>query len=357
MPAPRFGIGEWYGRSFFELSAKDRLAFAEYKPAKNFRLKKAERLRLAALESKLVSQGNLTQSERVRLDVLRAKLAQELATNKPCPFRSTESDVRPCTKEGGVCSLRLYEQTELGISAVSGERGGIRALCPNRFHDKSAVLAWVGEVVLGTNSPLVVGEVGFLESAELLDGGEGEDVGRIDMVLVDSSKPRDYPLAWAAVELQAVYFSGKEMVGEFKAIAADVRENGSGLIWPTENRRPDYRSSGPKRLMPQLQIKVPTLRRWGKKMAVVVDRSFFESLGQMDEAPYLSNADIAWFIVDFELDLESGRFSLVRTCTKFTTLEEAVTGLTGGTPLSQHAFEDRIRGKLGSLGGKFHFVI
>ena len=346
MPTPRFGIGEWYGRSFFELNAQDRLAFAEYRPDKNGRLKKAERSRLVALESKLISQGNLPQRERLRLDALRAKLTQELATNKPCPFRSTETDVRPCTKDGGVCSLRLYSQTELGISAVSGERGGIRALCPNRFHDKNEILAWVGEVVLGTNSPLVVGEVGFLESAELLDGGEGEDVGRIDMVLVDSSKPRDYPLAWAAVEIQAVYFSGKEMAGEFRAIASDVRENGSGLIWPTENRRPDYRSSGPKRLMPQLQIKVPTLRRWGKKMAVVVDKSFFESLGQMDEVPDLSNADIAWFIVDFRLDLDSTRLSLVRTCTKFTTLEEAVTGLTGGTPMSQRAFEDRIRGKL-----------
>jgi len=30
--------------------------------------------------------------------------------------------------------------------------------------------------------------------------------------------------------------------------------------------------------MPQLQVKVPTLRRWASKLAVAVDRPFFEDL-------------------------------------------------------------------------------
>src|SRR5436190_19309408 len=85
------------------------------------------------------------------------------------------------------------------------------------------------------------------------------------------------------------------MAFDFEAIRNSAT---TGLPFPTKTRRPDYRSSGPKRLMPQLQIKVPSLRRWGKKMAVVVDESFFRALGKMDAVPEPSNADIAWFIVE-----------------------------------------------------------
>ncbi|WP_419915094.1 NotI family restriction endonuclease [Hoeflea sp.] len=135
-----------------------------------------------------------------------------------------------------------------------------------------------------------IGEVGFLQSAGNLDSSPGEDVGRIDMVLAKSNAPKDHPMQWCAVEVQAVYFSGNKMSVEFDSLIAS-----KGVAkMPVENRRPDYRSSGPKRLMPQLQIKVPTLRRWGKKMVVVVDASFFESMGEMATVNELSNSDIVW---------------------------------------------------------------
>jgi hypothetical protein len=101
-------------------------------------------------------------------------------------------------------------------------------------------------------------------------------------------------LKWCALEMQAVYFSGKSMENDFK----DMRQwEGPGIPFPMVQRRPDFRSSGPKRLMPQLQIKVPTISRWGKKMAVVVDKAFWESLGEMREVRDLSNSEIAWFVV------------------------------------------------------------
>ncbi len=110
------------------------------------------------------------------------------------------------------------------------------------------------------------------------------------MVLAKSNAPKDHPMQWCAVEVQAVYFSGNKMSVEFDSLIAS-----KGVAkMPVENRRPDYRSSGPKRLMPQLQIKVPTLRRWGKKMVVVVDASFFESMGEMATVNELSNSDIVW---------------------------------------------------------------
>lgn len=119
--------------------------------------------------------------------------------------------------------------------------------------------------------------------------------------------------------MQAVYFSGSNMGGDL----AKFREwTGTGFPFPTGRRRPDFRSSGPKRLMPQLQIKVPTLRRWGKKMAVVIDFG-------LRKVPHLSNADIVWFVVDYNPP-EAGAYELRSSETAFTTLEDAVEGLTGG---------------------------
>jgi hypothetical protein len=106
-----------------------------------------------------------------------------------------------------------------------------------------------------------------------------------------------------------------------------------------------------KRLMPQLQIKVPTLRRWGKKMAVVIDEQFFRSLGEMQSVPDpndISNADIAWFVVGY--DEAHDPIRLMRAKCYLTTLERAVEGLTNGVPVSLPTFESRIRQKLEERG-------
>ena len=163
------------------------------------------------------------------------------------------------------------------------------------------------------------------------------------MVLVSNKPVAGAPMAWAALEIQAVYFSGNAMRGEFEAYAA---ESVDWPIFPAGRRRPDYRSSGPKRLMPQLQIKVPTLRRWGKKMAVVVDRAFFDSVGEMDKVADISNADIAWFIVRFEEVPGEKRCRLVPDEVRYTTLERSVEGLTGGKAVPLPTFEQRISEKI-----------
>ncbi|RYG39147.1 hypothetical protein EON81_01820 [bacterium] len=302
----RFGIGEWYGRLLPSLSLDERQQLAAH--------------------------------------------AQGRGDKPPCPFKPMiDGNPQPCSKKGGVCSLRLYDRGEEPGTAVpaSGPGSALRAVCPNRFRQDETVESWVGEVLLGTDRPLAVGEVGFLTSESVSDLSsepdnpseeDGDDVGRIDSVLMH---PDLESFSWCAVELQAVYFSGPGMGSEFKQAEA---YNGEGFPFPNAIRRPDYRSSGPKRLMPQLQIKVPTLRRWGKKMAVVVDEAFFSALGKMDDVPEPSNADIAWFIVRFE---EHGATAeLQRLRVQFTTLERAVEGLTAGRPVSLPEFERRIRQKL-----------
>lgn len=278
-------------------------------------------------------------------------MLEEKAARQPrvCPFQAHKEGA-VCSKDGGVCSLRLYSyepHQETGRatgSPVEGPRGLLRATCPYRFHHGLEIIRWVGETILGDPDPALAGEAGFLESSATADGVGGDDVGRLDMVLVKSHSPGDSPIEWCALEIQAVYFSGDSMRGEFKAFAD---ESVDWVVFPAGRRRPDYRSSAPKRLMPQLQIKVPTLRRWGRKMAVVVDRPFFDSVGEMDNVEDLSNADIAWFVVRFEeaSGAKSGR--IVRDEVRYTTLERSVEGLTGGKPVSKAAFEERIRKKLG----------
>ena len=102
--------------------------------------------------------------------------------------------------------------------------------------------------------------------------------------------------------------------------------------------------------MPQLQIKVPSLRRWGKKMAVVVDRSFFLAMGKMRAVPNISNCDVAWFVLTYKQTAE-GLYSLSEDQVQFTTLEDSVEGLTAGVPVSLETFEKRILAKLQRLSG------
>ena len=299
--AARFSIAEWYGVPLTLLSAEQRRGFAEIQA-----LPKRERPLI------------------------------------PCPFQ----DGAACNKNGGVCTLRLYDQSiETGMvqPVVDLPKGALRTICPLRFEEDQTIYRWVGETVLGCDNPSVLEQIGFLEAPRSDDvDSPPSDVGKIDKVLV---VPGSNPLSWCALEVQAVYFQGKAMSNDFNAI---IKQTEGGLLFSPVVRRPDYRSSGPKRLMPQLQIKVPSLRRWGTKMAVVVDYSFFKAMGVMRTVPDISNCDVAWFVVKYE-ETESGRFRLVPDKVHLTTLEASVEGLTAGVPVSRDTFEQRIRSKLQGL--------
>ena len=299
--APRFGIGEWYGRSFVNLTEAERHKYAEI------------------------------------------ALRSSTANAPPCPFIGAGNT--PCPKKGGVCSLRLYApdaNSPDDAVAVGGPDGDLRVTCPTRFKQDS-VYADIGLVMVRDHNPLIVSEIRFLQ--RLVAGEESsassEDVGNIDIVLVNRDRST---LLWCALEIQAVYFSGAGMTSMFARIAT---HQGNGIPFPDKNRRPDYRSSGPKRLMPQLQIKVPTLRRWGKKMAVVVDAAWFRS-NVIDVATVkdISNCDIAWFVI--RLDESTDPATMVVGSPEMQTLERAVEGLTGGHPVTLAAFESKIVEKINS---------
>ena len=292
----RYSIGEWYGVGLDQLSRKQRR-----------------------------DQANL-------------HVGVKTITGLDCPFQRN----RVCSKKGGVCSLRKYQQ--VGDEPVTLE-GPLVTTCPNRFLEEGTIFRWVGEKILETRDPIVLGQIGFLdrlrEPEETNDDEEsGDFIGRIDNVLVH---PTRQPMDWCALELQAVYFSGKSMNQEFTMLA---KQKYPDIPFPAAQRRPDWRSSGPKRLLPQLQTKVPTISVWGKKTAVVIDEAFFASLVGLNHEKHLSNAEIVWFVVKYKL--KSNRWQLTPKEVVFSKLGDSVKALTGGVPLSKEKFEAQLKEKLPS---------
>lgn len=296
----RFGIGEWYGRPFVTLSPEERRSFAS-------------------------------------IQLKEEKPAQ------PCPFLSKSGKPINCWKPGGICSLRSYQCSKTtGLVKLSAARSGYRTTCPSRFEEGGRVYSWVGETLLGSAGAVSTGEIPFLQRVPRIGDKSPQaarEVGRIDNVLVI---PDTTPLNWCPVEKQSVYFSGRKMAHEFKYILGFKEK---GLPFPQLNRRPDYRSSGPKRLLPQLQVKVPTLRTWGKKMAVIVDEDFFNELGHINRANDLSNAEVVWFVVRYA-ELPDGSVHLEPSQAFMTTLDESIRGLVAATPLPRSQFEEKIKAKL-----------
>jgi len=331
----RFHIAEWYGRPFLELSDEERLELANFKARGS--MSKTDQNRLLELREK----NPRSAREEVRLTKLEQDYLGLTNTRKVCPFR-TDSPFPLCSKAGGVCSIRLVEEINGAVQPVTGVRSPIRATCPYRFQEGNRIFRAIGKDLLGDSDPFKAGEVGFLESTGNLDSAPGQDVGRIDMVLVKTNAPEGFPIEWVAAEIQAVYFSGDEMPMEFK----QLRDNDGRLTMPAGKRRPDYRSSGPKRLMPQLQIKVPTLRRWGRKMVCIVDTAFYDSMGEMEEVDDVSNGDIVWYLVDFVSGDPGEPYRLTVGRKATVTLERAIEGLTGGNPVARTVFENRIKRKM-----------
>lgn len=326
LKAARYGIAEWYGKDVMTMTAAER------------------------------------------------KFAAEVATNKNkhkpiCPFMAILTPGAKCNKQGGVCTIRRYEQDATdAISPMSDS--SIATTCPARFLGADAagrpVLKWVAEKMLDTAGAIVVKETPFLQKllsstetekrkrpAAQGDGKSDEEensalpeeakkAGRIDWLLMDATTLAEPDPKWCAVETQAVYFSGGKMGPEFDAYA----DRPEKILFPVSFRRPDYRSSGPKRLAPQLLVKVPVLRGWGKKVAVLVDRYFFDSMYDLPEAyarghndkEKRDNCEVAWFVVDYDSEMK-----LTLDEYRFSTLDGSVEALNATQPMSKESFNKSLK--------------
>ena len=266
----RYGIAEWFGQPFAHLSPDERMKLA------------------------------------------RAALRQ--TTSPPCPF---QRGTPPCSKRGGVCSLRAGPAPSV-------------ITCPNRFKERDLIPRWLARVV-GFDDVYLAAEVPFMRSPST-----GREAGRIDLVLAgDGGATR-----WFGLEIQAVYFSGQGMEQDFMLLSEDTSVEPPA---PTAVRRPDWRSSSAKRLMPQLQVKAPTLRRWGTKLAVAVDMPFFKAIGGPSPEPSrdLDDGDVVWLVPRISED-----YRLVEDHWEVLSLEASSDKLLSADMIKRQEFESVLRTKL-----------
>ena len=256
-----------------------------------------------------------TMSPTRRQFLARVALGQE--KQLPCPFRSGNP---PCSKAGGVCSIQAK-----GNSPV--------ITCPSRFEADNLIPSWLADIV-GLDDVHMAREVPFMRSPST-----GRAAGRIDLVVASGESAEE----WFGLEIQAVYFSGGKMESDFEQLLFDSNIDAPE---PTQFRRPDWRSSSAKRLMPQLQIKAPTLRRWGTKLAVAVDLPFFDSMGgpSTNYSQDLDDGDIVWLVprINAEYRLETHHWEVL-------TLNDSSDKLLSAETVKRTEFEDTLRKKLKPL--------
>ncbi|MDP2932367.1 MAG: NotI family restriction endonuclease [Chloroflexota bacterium] len=243
-----------------------------------------------------------------------------------CPFNNR---VPNCTKDKA--------DNPLGVCSVFTE-DGIAITCPVRFRQE-----WlVAEDAAGFFFP--EGTLWTSLTEVRLNDTKGESAGNIDVVLVAydaQGKVTDF----GALEIQGVYISGNvrrpfEHYMENPKANAEMNWRGK-LNYP----RPDYLSSSRKRLVPQLLYKGGILNSWGKKIAVALDKGFFETLPELKTTDS-KNADIAWMVYDLEFIESSNTYSIKRSRTVYTQFHEAMDTIARPSVGPINEFLDRLQEKL-----------
>ena len=218
---------------------------------------------------------------------------------------------------------------------LGGRVGSQTILCPQRFDQDDTILKHLADIVgFNESESFIAHEVPFMRSPTT-----NKAAGLIDVVLINGKDVHE----WYGLEIQAVYFSGPSMSTEFEILEHD---NQSRPPYPRQLRRPDWRSSGAKRLMPQLQIKVPTLRQWGTKMAVAVDVNFFNAIGGVsgNSTHDINEGDIIWLVIGVsnEHALEVRHWAVL-------SLEDSAAKLLAAKRIKRSEFETILHTKLQHL--------
>lgn len=247
-----------------------------------------------------------------------------------CPYNNI---VQKCTKNSVA--------QPLGVCAVfEGDRPAIT--CPVRFREGWQIVSDAAEFFFPKGT-----EFRSLSEVRLKDG-MGKSAGNIDHIVValdEDGKVVDF----GALEVQGVYISGN--VQKPFSYFMQSPSTRSDFDWRGKPNypRPDFLSSSRKRLAPQLLYKGGILKAWGKKLAVAVDETFWDTLPTFDLTSR-SKADIAWLVYALELDVGAKRYKLVRRKICYTRFEDALLKLTQAKPgrLSQFValLDAKVSGKI-----------
>lgn len=239
-----------------------------------------------------------------------AERARRHRENKLCPFNNK---VPNCTKDKAEDPLGVCSITDGKDSAIT---------CPVRFRQD-----WRIATDAAGFFSFAPGTWTTLQEVRLNDKN-GRSAGNIDLVIV-SYDERGRITDFGSVEVQAVYISGN-VRQPFEYYMEDP-ENRQHMDWTATQVRADYLSSSRKRLMPQLTYKGGILRAWGKKQAVAIHQTFFETLPQ-PPAVSEEDAEIAWFVYDLAKDPTSNKYNLSLIETVYTKFEPALLKITSPEP-------------------------
>lgn len=230
--------------------------------------------------------------------------AKKDRAGKLCPFRGAACNKGSLADPLGICTF--------GDAARAG------AVCPNRFLEGDRIFSDAGRVVFGARAKVLVApEIRILE----IPGARSRKIGKVDFIL-GKADGNGRVVDFAALEVQAVYFSGKSIKPAFHSFLK------TGKVPSGAERRLDYRSSAQKRLMPQLNLKVPVFRRWGKKFFVAVDSMFFESLPLSKTVERIENSEVTWLV--YPLAFSGKKYELGEPTVRFTLWEDVVAALREG---------------------------
>lgn len=223
-----------------------------------------------------------------------------------CPFNN---GIDKCTKDKrdaplGVCSIYADDRPVI--------------ICPVRFREEWKISRDAADFFFDAGQTFTA-----LKEVRLKEKN-GKSAGNVDLIIArhdSSGKVLDF----GAVEVQAVYVSGN-IRNPFEYYMEDPA-NRADMDWTQEPHfpRPDFLSSSRKRLAPQIMYKGQILRAWGKKLAVVVDAPFFETLPDMTTTTK-EKAEVCWLVYDL---IEVGaRFEMTLSKTVYTTWNEVFKSIT-----------------------------
>lgn len=254
--------------------------------------------------------------------------AERYRRNRLCPYNNK---VPNCTKDSvtdplGVCTI--FHGDDLAV------------ICPVRLRQDWMIAEHAAVFFFpeGTRWTTLV-EVRLKDKY-------GKSAGNIDVVLVAYDE-KGIVTDFGSLEVQAVYISGNLR----KSFFVPLMENRQEYLrtnWEQsrkKNPHPDYLSSSRKRLAPQLIFKGGILKAWGRKQAVAVHRSFYETLPELPEVSK-EKADLAWLIYDLVFNEQQNRYNLTHTRTAYTEFKPALEKITISEPGPIDSFIAKLQTKL-----------
>ncbi len=237
-------------------------------------------------------------------------IATRYRTKRLCPFNNK---VPSCTKDKA--------KDPLGVCSVCHENKLV-ITCPIRFREDWIITDDAADFFFEKGIKWTT-----LTEVRLNDFYE-KTAGNIDVVLV-SYDEKGKVCDFGTLEIQAVYISGN-IRSPFEYYMKDQKGHGK-MDWTDEPNypRPDYLSSSRKRLAPQLLFKGGILNAWNKKMAVSLNKSFFDTLPTLKKVDR-KKAEMVWLLYD--LVPHGEKFELTKVDTIYTEFLPALKMITKPRP-------------------------